>query len=53
VVGYLQDYPDHALVRNSWGIGWGMAGYFLMPWAVILDPNMSDDFRTIYRPAGK
>lgn len=52
VVGYLKSEPHYALVRNSWG-GWGLGGYFLMPWAVLTDPGMSDDFRTIYRPKGK
>lgn len=50
MIGYLKKYPDHALIRNHWGIRWGKAGYFLMPWSVILDPKLSDDFWTIYRP---
>jgi hypothetical protein len=29
-----------------------MEGYFLMPWAYILDANLASDFRTIRRPAG-
>lgn len=49
-VGYLEAYPQHCLCRNSWGTGWGMGGYFLMPWSVLLDPGFSSDFRTIYRP---
>lgn len=49
--GYLEKYPHHLLVRNSWGTDWGMGGYFLMPWSVIMDRNLSSDFRTIYRPA--
>jgi hypothetical protein len=51
VVGYLKEHPHHALVRNSWGGRWGMGGHFLMPWSVILDPSLSSDFRTFYRPA--
>lgn len=49
MVGYVKDHPHHALCRNSWGTGWGLHGYFLMPWAVILDPSLSSDFRTIRR----
>jgi C1A family cysteine protease len=52
-VGYLKDYPEHCLCRNSWGTDWGMEGYFLMPWSVFLDPSFSSDFRTIYRPLGR
>lgn len=35
------------LVRNSWGTGWGMAGYFTMPFAYISNDNLSDDLWTI------
>ena len=51
MVGYLKDEPNYALVRNSWGTGWGLKGYFLMPWAYILDANLATDFRTIRRAA--
>lgn len=51
IVGYLSSYPNHALVRNSWGTEWGLGGYFLMPWTTILDPNYSGDWRSLYRPA--
>lgn len=50
MVGYLKDYPQHALCRNHWNKSWGIDGYFLMPWTVILNPQLSGDFRTIYRP---
>jgi hypothetical protein len=53
MVGYTSDHPSHVLVRNSWGTGWGLAGYFYMPWTIVLSPNMASDFRTIYRPQGK
>lgn len=43
-------YDDHAqqfIVRNSWGRGWGSAGYFFMPYAYITDTNLADDFWTL------
>lgn len=49
-VGYLARLPDHVLCRNSWGTGWGMAGYFVMPWAYMLDPGLAGDLRAITRP---
>lgn len=51
-VGYLKHEPHYALVRNSWGTGWGITGYFLMPWAYILSRSLSSDYRTIQRPVG-
>jgi len=53
LVGYLKDQPNYGLVRNSWGDGWALKGYFLMPWSYLLDAHLSSDFRTIRRPAGK
>jgi C1A family cysteine protease len=53
LVGYLMAEPNYGLVRNSWGTGWGMKGYFLMPWAYLLDATLASDFRTIWRAAGK
>jgi C1A family cysteine protease len=53
LVGYLKDEPNYGLVRNSWGSGWGLGGYFLMPWAYLLDAHLASDFRTIRRPLGK
>ena len=50
MVGYLKSEPHYALCRNSWNEDWGMGGYFLMPWTVILTRSMSSDFQTIYRP---
>jgi C1A family cysteine protease len=46
VVGYDDD--DQLFIsRNSWGSGWGDKGYFYMPYAYLLDDNLSDDFWTI------
>jgi C1A family cysteine protease len=45
-VGY--DNQDRVfIVRNSWGEGWGDAGYFYMPDAYLLDDNLADDLWTI------
>lgn len=49
LVGYLHDYPHHALVRNSWGPAVGIGGYFLFPWKLICDPMLSGDWTTIVR----
>ncbi len=45
-VGY-DDSQHRFIVRNSWGDAWGMKGYFTMPYAYLLDGNLSDDFWTI------
>lgn len=45
-VGY-DDAEQRFLVRNSWGAGWGMKGYFTMPYAYLTDTNLSDDFWTV------
>jgi C1A family cysteine protease len=47
-VGY-EDRANRFVVRNSWGTGWGMKGYFTMPYAYLADRNLSDDFWTIRR----
>lgn len=36
------------LVRNSWGTGWGIGGYFWMPFDYVLSSNLSDDFWVLY-----
>jgi C1A family cysteine protease len=35
------------LVRNSWGSGWGINGYFWMPFDYISNVNLATDFWTI------
>ncbi len=45
-VGY-DDKDNVFICRNSWGAEWGEAGYFYMPYAYLLDSNLSADFWTI------
>ena len=45
-VGY-DDKARRLLVRNSWGRGWGMKGYFTMPYDYAASRDLSDDFWTI------
>lgn len=54
IVGYLKSEPHYALVMNSWG-RWGLnqSGFFLMPWAMIVDPSITSDLRTIARPIAR
>ena len=45
-VGY--DDSDTALPRPQLlGTGWGMGGYFTMPYAYLTDSNLADDFWTV------
>ena len=46
VVGY-DDAQSRFIVRNSWGAGWGMAGYYTMPYEYLTDEDLSSDFWTI------
>ena len=45
-VGY-DDAAGRWIVRNSWGSGWGQAGYFTMPYAYLVDPDLASDFWTL------
>ncbi len=42
-VGYDDD-DQLFICRNSWGSGWGDAGYFYMHYSYLLDDNLSSDF---------
>jgi hypothetical protein len=45
-VGY-DDASQRFIVSNSWGSGWGMKGYFTIPYSYLTDNNLADDFWTI------
>jgi C1A family cysteine protease len=45
-VGY-DDTQQRFLVRNSWGEGWGIKGYFWMPYSYIANPQLCNDLWTI------
>src|SRR5579871_4434087 len=42
-VGY-DDSQERFIVRNSWGPGWGMEGYFTLPYPYLLQATLSSDF---------
>lgn len=46
-VGY-DDSKEWFTVRNSWGDSWGMKGYFTLPYAYVLNPNLALDLWTIH-----
>ena len=47
-VGY-DEASQRFTVRNSWGTGWGMQGYFTMPYAYLTQshPTLASDFWTV------
>ena len=52
LVGYtdngLPGIPaNHFIGMNSWGTGWGLKGFFAIPYAYITNPNLCDDLWSI------
>jgi C1A family cysteine protease len=45
-VGF-DDSTKRYLIRNSWGVEWGMNGYFTIPEEYLANRNLSDDFWTV------
>lgn len=45
-VGY-DDAQQCFIVRNSWGSGWGMEGYFTIPYLYLTQSSLASDFWTI------
>jgi len=50
-VGY-DDTQRRFIVRNSWGAGWGIAGYCMMPYEYLLNPSLASDFWTLKSVSG-
>jgi hypothetical protein len=47
---YMVGYDDASgcfIFKNSWGIEWGIAGYGMIPYTYILDPNLCFDLVTL------
>src|ERR1700730_4172938 len=50
-VGY-DDSKRMFIIRNSWGDGWGIKGYCMMPYEYLISPRLSSDFWTIRSVTG-
>jgi C1A family cysteine protease len=50
-VGYY-DSVQRFLCRNSWGLGWGMAGYFTLPYAYLASADLASDLWVIQQEGG-
>jgi C1A family cysteine protease len=50
-VGY-DDTKRQFTIRNSWGTGWGLNGYCLMPYEYLINPRLASDFWTIRSVTG-
>ncbi|HMI99566.1 MAG TPA: C1 family peptidase [Gaiellaceae bacterium] len=46
-IGY-DDKIQRFIVRNSWGTGWGLKGYYTMPYGYLTDPGLARDFWAIH-----
>ena len=49
--GY-DDATGRFLVRNSWGPGWGMGGYFTVPYGYWTNANLASDFWSMRQVEG-
>jgi C1A family cysteine protease len=49
-IGY-DDGEKRFVVRNSWGVNWGIKGYFTMPYDYVANPDLASDFWTLRRYA--
>jgi len=45
-VGY-DDARQWFIARNSYGAGWGMSGYFTLPYAYLTQESLASDFWVI------
>lgn len=45
-VGY-DEARQWFIARNSWGAGWGMGGYFTLPYSYLIQDSLASDFWTI------
>src|SRR5271167_4004533 len=50
-VGY-DDTQRTFIIRNSWGVDWGMKGYCTMPFEYLLSSHLASDFWTIRSVTG-
>jgi len=39
--------PNRFICMNSWGSGWGIGGYYTIPYEFVLDPTLAFDFWVI------